>query len=143
MSNDNKLASPPKFGVHSKRAQKQGTQIFRFQLMIVIVVAAICLVFNQIAAYSALIGGLIWLVANAYATKRALGEDCSGKSAHSVLALLYVSEIWKVGICITLFGLTFLFVKPISPLSLFSTFILMQVVYSLAQMKLFDRFLKL
>lgn len=135
--------APINVGIHSKRTHLGTKRILLMQSGITLVLALLLSFISLSAGYSALIGGGIWLIANAYAAKRALSGDCASQNAQHVLATLYVSEIWKVGICITLFGLTFVYVKPLSLLSLFSTFILMQVINVLAQMKLFDRFLKL
>lgn len=130
-----------KQGIHSQATRKKIFHIYLIQTIVVVVVSALLLLHSTVVAYSALLGAALYLIPNLYFAHRALKSN--GQSARHALAEIYVSEIWKMGISILAFATVFIFVKPLSPFSLFSTFILMHVSGLIAQVKLNNRFLKL
>ena len=79
-----------------------------------------------IAAYSMLIGGLIYLIPNTYFANRHFNKQTQ-RSAQGTLAELYASQIWKMALMVISFSLAFVLVKPISVFSLFAMLILLQV----------------
>ncbi|MEH6648824.1 MAG: ATP synthase subunit I [Motiliproteus sp.] len=79
-----------------------------------------------IAGYSALLGGLIYLIPFAYQARRVLLSDPNAGLRQSVRDL-YKSEIWKMALTMVSFGTVFVLVKPIEPFSLFGAFILLQL----------------
>ncbi len=89
--------------------------------------AVVLLTAGQVAAYSALLGGLIYLVPNLYQVKQVFSTSDSN-NIRQILRDLYKSEIWKMALTIVLFGVVFSTVKPIEPFSIFGVFILMQLV---------------
>ncbi|OMH39638.1 ATP synthase subunit I [Motiliproteus sp. MSK22-1] len=82
-------------------------------------------------AYSAWLGGLIYLLPSLYQAKQVFTEDDS-KSVRQILGNIYKSEIWKMALTMVLFGVVFSTVKPIEPFPIFGVFILMQMVAWLA-----------
>lgn len=131
-----------KQGIHSRATRKQIFRIYLIQAVIGVVLSAGLLFKDTITAYSALLGAMLYLIPNLYFASRILKSN-PGQSANRALAEMYISEIWKMGMSILAFAAVFILVHPLSPFSLFGTFILMQITGWFAQMKLNNRFLKL
>ncbi|MEM5537292.1 ATP synthase subunit I [Neptuniibacter pectenicola] len=132
----------PKQGVHSRRTRAKIFRVFLIQAVLCVIVAAVLLLDNFVTAWSALLGGGLYLIPNLYFAHRALAFR-DKQSAGRALAEMYVSQIWKMGISILGFSAVFILIQPLNPFSLFGTFILMQISAWFAQMKLNNRFLKL
>lgn len=97
-------------------------------------------------AYSALLGGLIYLIPYAYVANRILTDTThttAEQSANRTLADLYIGQIWKMVIGALLFALVFVLVQPLSPFSLFGTYIAVQALGWYLQMRADKRFIKL
>ncbi len=131
-----------KQGIHSRKTRKQVFKIFLMQALLCVAISAVLLLDNTITAYSALLGGGLYLLPNLYFAHRALTFR-EKQSAGRALAEMYVSQIWKMGLSILAFAAVFILIQPLNPFSLFGTFILMQISAWFAQMKLNKRFLKL
>lgn len=131
-----------KQGIHSQVTRKKIFRIFLIQAAIAVLLSGALLLIDLKTAYSALLGAALYLIPNIYFANRAL-KSKPGQTANKALAEMYASEIWKMGISILAFASVFILVKPLSPFSLFSTFILMQIIGWIAQVKLNNRFLKL
>lgn len=129
-------------GVHSRATRKQIFRIYLIQAVVALGLSGALLLKDLVTAYSALLGAGLYLIPNLYFASRAL-KSKPGQTANRALAEMYVSEIWKMGISILLFAAVFILVRPLSPFSLFGTFILMQLIGWYAQVKLNNRFLKL
>ena len=97
-------------------------------------VSAGCLMLGVTQAYSALLGGLLYLLPNLYFAWRAF-SDKNVDSAQRVVIRMYASEIGKMMLAVALFSATFLLVQPLSPFSLFGTFILLQFSGWILQMR--------
>lgn len=134
--------SNQKQGVHSRKTRKQIFRIFLLQAVLCVVVATALLLESNVTAWSALLGGGLYILPNLYFAHRALTFR-DKQSAGRALAEMYVSQIWKMGISILAFAAVFILIHPLNPFSLFGTFILMQITAWFAQMKLNNRFLKL
>jgi len=96
--------------------------------------------------YSALLGGLIYLIPYAYVANRVLVDathTTAEQSANRTLADLYIGQIWKMVIGALLFALVFVLVEPLSPFSLFGTYIAIQALGWYLQMRADKRFIKL
>lgn len=76
-----------------------------------------------IAAYSALSGGLIALVANAYFAFKAF-RYFGARSATAIVQSIWTGVMGKWIITAVLFALAFLGIEPLSPLSLFGGYLL-------------------
>mgnify|MGYP003914117215 FL=1 len=130
-------------GVHSRKVRKRTFRIFLAQMVLVVVlVAGFWGLFGQTEALSAAAAGVIYLVPNLYFASRAL-KHRQGDTARRVLAQMYVSEIWKMGMTALLFAAVFILVRPLSPFSLFGTYILLHLTGWVAQVLLNNRFQKL
>ncbi len=110
-------------------------------MAVTLAIALAALLHSVVAAYSALIGGILYLLPNAFFAWRVLGRQTN--TPRGVLADMYIGEIWKMVISIFCFAAVFILVQPVSPFPLFLTFILLQVLNWYLQMKVDDQFLKL
>ena len=88
--------------------------------------------FDLVVAYSALLGGLIFLLPQIWHAWKHFNTS-SGVSANRALAELYAGQIWKMALMATLFALVFVLIEPLSGFSLFATLLLMQVINLLLQ----------
>ncbi|WP_165900361.1 ATP synthase subunit I [Marinobacterium mangrovicola] len=133
--------------IRSGRLQKRSRQaflkVYLIQTGVLAVVAAACLVKGPVEAYSALLGGMLYLLPNLYFTWRVLFSKRPAETAQQVVISLYSSEIGKMVLAAGLFSATFVLVKPLSPFPLFLTFILLQLSGWMLQWRLNNRFLKL
>lgn len=128
-------------GKFTRLTRKKVTRIFQIQTVFTLCVAIISLLHSVTAGYSALLGGVTYLVPNAYFAWRVLSR--SSDTPRGVLADMYIGEIWKMVITIACFAAVFILVQPLSPFPLFLTFVLLQILNWYLQMKVDDRFLKL
>ncbi|RAU18051.1 hypothetical protein DN062_09690 [Nitrincola tibetensis] len=135
-------------GVRSRVQGSQGkvvAQAFAKVLLIQVFITSalsLALIFKDfVAAYSAFIGGMLYLIPTAYFTLKVQFKN-NAHTAKEILANVYMSQFGKMVLAIALFSLTFMMVEPLNPLSLFVTFILMQISGWYLQFKLNNRFLK-
>lgn len=130
-------------GAHSRRVKARVYRVYMIQAGLTVLVSTLCwLIAGQQAGVSALAAGFIYLVPNVYFAGRAL-QHRRGDTARRVLAQMYVSEIWKMGMTALLFAAVFMLVRPLSPFSLFGTYILLHLTGWVAQIALNNRFQKL
>ncbi|MDO6562387.1 ATP synthase subunit I [Amphritea sp. 1_MG-2023] len=116
-------------------------RVFQIQIVAIVVITLAAMLHSLVAAYSALLGGIVYLLPNAFFAWRVLGSQSD--TPRGVLADMYIGEIWKMLITILCFAAVFILVQPLSPFPLFLTFILLQILNWYLQMKVDDRFLKL
>lgn len=132
--------------VRSGQLRKQGQRaffrIYLLQCGLAVLLAALFLLSGWPSAYSALLGGVIYLLPNVVFTWQVFSGPQTG-TAGQVVARLYRSEIGKMLMVALLFSATFILVHPLSPFPLFLTFIILQVSGWVLQMKMNKRFLKL
>ena len=129
-------------GALSRDTRKDVLAVLLIQACVMLVLSAVLLLKGYVVAYSAFLGGLIYLVPNLYVALRTLPHR-AGSTAGMVLAQLYAGQIWKMALSVAGFAATFIWVKPVSPFSIFGTFILMQLLGMVLLMKSKKRFLKL
>lgn len=120
--------------VRERRSIRGLRQIFLQQAALILLVSAACLVLGVTAAYSALLGGLLYLLPNLYFAWRAFSGQ-STDNAQRVVIRMYASEIGKMMLAVALFSATFMLVHPLSPFPLFGTFMLLQLSGWILQMK--------
>jgi len=136
------------------RSTRGRTQVIRHRALknITIQLVATCIIAALLGfkswefGYSAFLGGIIYLIPYAYAVNRILVKEpqiAAEQSANKTLAELYISQIWKMVIGALLFALVFVLVKPLSPFSLFGTYIAVHVIGWYLQVKTDQRFIKL
>ncbi len=129
-------------GKHTQATRQRVIRIFLIQALLVVVMAVIALFSGMTQAYSVILGGVLYLLPNAYFAKRLLFSR-QNSSANRALAEMYIGQIWKMAISIVGFAAVFIMVRPLSPFSLFFAFILLQISGWYLQMKANYRFLKL
>jgi ATP synthase protein I len=99
-------------------------RVFSIQIVVLLTIAAVLLVVNQMLAVSALLGGLISIGPNSYFARWAF-RFSGARAAGNIARSFYIGEAGKFILTVVLFGATFAFVKPINPLVLFLTYIFM------------------
>ena len=77
---------------------------------------------GRISGFSALLGGLICLIPNAYLALR-LTLPRSDRGASGLVQAAYIGELGKIVLTVLLFGVVFSLVRPIDPVALFTGFI--------------------
>ena len=82
---------------------------------------------DSVAAWSAAIGGLAYIVPNLYFTKYVFRHSAA-ESANLVVRWFYVGEAIKVVATVLIFSMAFLLVKPLNAAALFLTYILMLIL---------------
>ena len=82
---------------------------------------------DSVAAWSAAIGGLAYIVPNLYFTKYVFRHSAA-ESANLVVRWFYVGEAIKVVATVLIFSIAFLLVKPLNAAALFITYILMLIL---------------
>lgn len=90
-------------------------------------IAVLFLFKSDEAAYSALAGGLICAIPNAYFAYKAF-QYVGAQQINHVLRAFYQGGMWKLVLTGMGFGLAFKFLQPMDYLALFSTFVLVQCV---------------
>ena len=115
------------------RQQRRGiTRILLAQALLTIVISSLCWwLRSPLWGYSALLGGLVYLLPALYQAKQVLTHNHSN-NIRATLRELYKSEIWKMALTTVLFGVVFTLVKDVEPFPLFGVFILMQLTAWLA-----------
>ncbi len=84
-------------------------------------------VYGSVAGYSALLGGLICVVPNAFLALR-LTVPRRDQGARSLIRAAYIGEIGKVMLTVLLFSIVFLTVRPLAAGPLFAGFIVAQLM---------------
>jgi len=119
-------------GTTSRQQRRAITQILIAQAMLALIISALCWwLKSPVWGYSALLGGLVYLLPALYQAKQVLSHNRSN-NIRAILRELYKSEIWKMALITVLFGVVFTSVKPLEPFPLFGVFIVMQLIAWLA-----------
>ena len=106
------------------------------QLSVTVLIAAIAIPLSgATAAISALLGGLVSIIPNAYFARK-LFQYQGARAAKQIVNSFYIGEALKMGLTIALFILVFKLFHII-PLVFFSVFIVVQMVFWLAPL-IFD-----
>jgi ATP synthase protein I len=130
-------------GAQSRNTRNTVLGVLLIQTIVMLVLsAALLLLKGKVVAYSALLGGLVYILPNLYIALRTLPHR-AGSTAGMVLAQLYVGQIWKMALSVAGFAAIFIWVKPLSPFPIFGTFILLQLLGMALLMKSTKQFLKL
>ena len=93
-----------------------------------LVVACVASVFSVTHGYSALLGGLICALPNAWFAYRSFAFQ-GARAAQQIVKSFYRGEAAKFFLTALLFGLTFKFITAIEPLTLFAAFFAVQMVF--------------
>ena len=96
--------------LHSSPFTAPAYRIIRAQLIATVLVTALCLLIDGVAAYSALLGGLTCVIPAAFMLKRL---KLSGSEVGSAAVALAMAVVGKLVLTCTLFVAVFLLVKPL------------------------------
>jgi ATP synthase protein I len=111
----------------SGKQLRYGWKIINWQLLITILTAAaLFIIFDLTAAFSALVGGLVSVAANAIFAIR-LFDDNSSWQAEQLTASLYRGLIGKYFLTIALFVLAVVVIEPLNIPALFAVYLWVQV----------------
>ena len=83
--------------------------------------------FGAVHGYSALIGGLIAAIPNAFLALR-LSVPRRDQGAKALLRAAYVGELGKMALTVLMFSIVFVTVRPLAAAPLFATFIVTAMV---------------
>ena len=98
-----------------------------YQLALLLPAAVALLVWDAVVAYSALLGGLIQIIPQAWFALQAF-RYAGARRVQSIVSAMYWGETGKVVLSAVLFTATFLLVSPLNVGALFSSFVIMILV---------------
>jgi len=101
-------------------------QWFLIESVILVVVSLAFLLRSQVAGYSALLGGLIFLLPHGYFALKAFRYS-GARSAKKIMSSFYQGEAGKLILCAILFTMVFKWIQPLDIAALFLTFAIMLV----------------
>lgn len=99
---------------------------FLIESVILVIVSLAFLIRSQVAGYSALLGGLIFLVPHGYFALKAFRYS-GARSAKKIMSSFYQGEAGKLILCAILFTMVFKWIQPLDIAALFLTFAIMLV----------------
>ena len=103
-------------------------RILMWQLLTGMALAVLVwLVFDKVAAYSAMLGSLICLIPNAFLALR-LSVPHRNPGAAALMNAAWIGELGKLALTVLFFSLVFTLVRPLSAAALFAGFIATQFV---------------
>ncbi len=98
------------------------------QLGVSVVLALLFWGFDErVSGYSALLGGLVCVVPNAFLALR-LSVPRRNHGAAALVRAAYIGELGKLALTVLLFSMVFLLVQPLAPVAFFAGFIAAQFV---------------
>lgn len=112
---------------HNQSAKHRYYSILKLQMLLMIAVTFATAFFNWVWAYSALIGGLIYLIPHSYSAFKHFRSPAD-VTAGVALAQVYTGQIWKMSLMVVGFVAAFLLIDDLSGFSLFATLMLLQIV---------------
>ena len=101
------------------------------QAVITAVLAVSLLSVGKIAAYSALLGGMICFIPNIWMVRQTFRYH-GARAAKDIINSFYKGEVGKFLLTVAAFILVFTQVKQLEPFMLFGAFMLIQAVYWIA-----------
>ena len=101
-------------------------RIVLLQLILTVLSASLAWLYSDVAAYSALLGGLTCALPNAYFVWRAFRYS-GARSSLQVVQSFYQGESWKFVLTALSFAVIFQRVEPLNVLALFAGFITVQL----------------
>jgi len=113
----------------NKQLNRRGImRLWLVQLGITVFLAALCaIMFNMNAASSALLGGLVCIIPNAYFASK-LFKHQGARAAKQIVSSFYKGEALKIFISIFLFTAVFVLCR-ITPLAFFGSYILILMTH--------------
>jgi ATP synthase protein I len=113
-----------------QQSKIQAINFIKSQLIMTMALSMLWLFFGNVKAYSALTGGLIATLANAwfaYKTFR-VGPD---SAAETMLASAYMGEIYKIILTGSLFVCAFVLIRPVDAMALLITYFVIHLTPAL------------
>jgi ATP synthase protein I len=98
-----------------------------WQFMAALGAGALALLVGPVAAWSALLGGLICWLPNCYFAFRAFRHK-GARAAKKIVRSFYVGEAGKMAITVLLFAVVFTNVRPLHALALFAGYLAVQTL---------------
>ncbi|KAA1174135.1 F0F1 ATP synthase subunit I [Marinobacter salinexigens] len=95
-------------------------------VVLVFVSLAFLVLRGQVSGYSALVGGLIFLLPHGYFALKAFRYS-GARSAKKIMSSFYQGEAGKLILCAILFTMVFKWIQPLDIAALFLTFAIMLV----------------
>ena len=103
-------------------------KILLAQLALTVVIAALFWgISGNVAGYSALLGGMICVIPNAFLALR-LSVPRRDPGADALVRAAYIGELGKLALTVLMFGAVFALVRPLAAGALFAGFIAAQLV---------------
>ena len=98
------------------------------QFVITILVALLIIIFfSTVTAYSVLLGGLAYILPNAYFI-RFVFRGSGQQAPHTILRWFYLGEAGKLVLTGVIFAICFALIKPLNVIAIFVTYILMIII---------------
>ena len=98
-----------------------------YQLAVLLPATAALLGWDAVVAYSALLGGLIQIIPQAWFARQAF-RYAGARRVHAIVSAMYWGETGKVVLSAVLFTTTFLMISTLNVGALFSSFVIMILV---------------
>jgi ATP synthase protein I len=129
------------------RSQQRLSRHYLGLLLLEVVIACVTsalvmLLKGSVAGFSALLGGVIFLLPVGWFSLRVLVRN-GRNTPREVVSNMYVGVMGKLGLTAVLFSMVFVLIKPLEPLYLLGAYILLQMTWWYLQLRLDARFLKL
>ena len=102
------------------------TKWFAFQAGVILLMGLVFWIKSPVAAYSALLGGIIFFLPNVYFALKAFRYS-GARAAKQIMGSFYKGETGKLILCAILFTVVFKSIKPLDVAALFLTFAIMLV----------------
>ena len=109
-----------------------------YQLAVLLPATAALLGWDAVVAYSALLGGLIQIIPQAWFARQAF-RYAGARRVHAIVSAMYWGETGKVVLSAVLFTTTFLMISPLNVGALFSSFVIMSLVQWVSIFKVLKR----
>ncbi|RTZ73048.1 MAG: hypothetical protein DSZ02_08195 [Gammaproteobacteria bacterium] len=107
--------------------RKKVLRLLRYQVFMLLPVSLGALVFGELAAWSALIGGMVALAANVLFAVVVFG-NYQAAQAGSLVVRFYAAEVLKLVVVGLAFAALFIWMKQLNVAALFVAFFVVQVV---------------
>ena len=115
---------------------KQAIRFIVAQLAVTVVISSVLLLHSVIAAYSGLVGGMIATLATAWFAVKVFGIKLD-RDPVQILRTLYLGEINKILITVSLFIAAFVLIRPVNAAALIAMYFLVYMTPFVIDM-LFD-----
>jgi ATP synthase protein I len=116
-----------------RQSKAQAALYIKSQIDLTIIISASCLLFDLVFAYSALTGGLIATVSNAWFAYKVFRVSPESPP-ESMLASAYMGEIYKIILTGALFVCAFVLIEPVSAVFLLMTYFVIHMTPALISM---------